>query len=541
MSLILYNGKIATMNLENPFIEAIAIKGNKICKTGTNEDVLEIKNYGTKVIDLEGRLMLPGFNDSHMHLLSYGYSLGNVDLVGSKSIKGIINRTKMAIKNKGIEEGKWVKGRGWNHDYFEGEKVFPNRYDLDNISNTHPIILTRACGHVAVVNSKALEVTGITKRTKQIEGGFFDIDDNGEPLGIFRENAIDLINLHIPELTVEEIKKMLVQAMKNANACGITSVHTDDFGLVSDKNNEKIIRAYEELRVEGKLTLRIYEQCLIQDLKTLNKFLDKGYNTGYGDEQFKIGPLKLLADGSLGARTAALTKPYADAKETSGIPVYTQEEIDQLVDRAHNSGMQTAIHGIGDRTMYMAFEAIEKALERNPRKNHRHGIVHCQITDEYLISKFSKLNLVAYIQPIFLDYDWNIVEKRVGKELVKTSYNWKTFIDKGVHIACGSDCPVESFNVLNGIYTAVTRKDLEGKPEGGWLPEQKITVEETVYGFTMGGAYASFEEDIKGSIEKGKLADMIILSRDIFQIPEDEIKDVKVEMTVFNGQIVYER
>lgn len=539
--MIFIGGKIVTMDANNPFAEAVAIKDGKIIKVGTDEEALQLKEAGTEIIDLKGRLMIPGFNDSHMHLLNYGYALENVDLVGSKSVEDIIDRTKAAIKNKGIEEGKWVKGRGWNHDYFEGEKVFPNRYDLDSISTIHPIVLTRTCGHVSIVNSKALEIMGINKDTKQIEGGYFDVDDDGEPLGIFRENALELINMHIPELTLDEIKGYLLQAMKNANACGLTSVQTDDFGSVSDENNERIIIAYEELKKEGKSTLRVYEQCLLPDLKPLNELLNKGYCTGYGDEIFKIGPLKLLADGSLGARTAALNKPYADAKETSGIPVFSQEEIDQLVEKAHSKGMQIAIHGIGDRAMYMGIEAIEKALKKNPREDHRHGIVHCQITDEYLLNKFGELELVAYIQPIFIDYDWKIVGNRVGNELMKTSYNWKSLKEKGARIACGSDCPVESFNVLNGIYAAVTRKDLTGKPEGGWLPEQKLTVYDAVYGFTMGGAYASFEDDIKGSIKEGKLADMVVLSKDIFEMPDDEIKNAEVEMTIFDGKIVYRR
>lgn len=536
--MLLINGTVVTMDPSNPKAEAVAVKNGKIIKVGRNHEVLALKNKDTRIIDLKGRLLLPGFNDSHMHLLGYSFFINSIGLMGTKSVEDMIHKVKNEIELKQIEKGNWVRGRGWNHDYFQEEKRFPNKYDLDKISTKHPIILTRACGHIAIVNSKALEIANINKDTKQIEGGKFDIDGNGEPLGIFRENAIELINRFIPEPTVEEIKKVLIKGMENANACGITSVQTDDFGLLGAKSYEKIIKAYEELRDEGNMSLRVYEQCLIHDKEVLEGFLHKGYKTGYGDELFKIGPLKLLADGSLGARTAALTVPYNDAKETMGLPVFTQEEMDSIIEKAHNNGMQIAIHGIGDRTMYMAFEAIEKALKEKPRKDHRHGIVHCQITDEILLDKFKELNMIAYIQPIFLDYDWKIVESRVGEDLAKTSYNWKTFVEKGVPIACGSDCPVENFNVLHGIYESVTRKDLEGQPRGGWMPEQRLTVEEAVYGFTMGGAYASFEEDIKGSIEEGKLADMVVLSRNIFEIPEEEIKDVEVEMTIFNGEIV---
>lgn len=539
MDMILTNCEIATMNKVNSFVEAIAIKDRKIFKIGTNEDVIQFKEAGTQVIDLGGRLVLPGFNDSHMHLLMYSYNLQNVNLVGAESIDEIIERGRSYIEERNAPKGKWIIGLGWNQDYFKGQKMFPTRYDLDKISTEHPIVFIRACYHVMVVNSKALEIAGVTKDTPQIEGGYFDLDERGEPLGIFREKAQTLVNKCIPEPTAEEIKKMLKDGMKKANKCGITSIHTDDFESFASKDYEKIIKLYEELREEGSMTVRIYEQCLLPNIERLTGFLKKGYKTGYGDEFFKIGPLKLLADGSLGARTAALTKPYIDDPSTKGIAIFKQEELDDIVEKAHNSGMQIAIHGIGDKAMYMAFEAIEKAINKNPRDNHRHGIVHCQITDEILINKFKELDAIAYIQPIFADYDWHIVEDRVGVDLAKTSYNWKTFVEKGVHVACGSDCPVEEFDVLNGIYVAVTRKDLKGEPEGGWLPDQKLTVEEAIYGFTMGGAYASFEEGIKGSIEEGKLADMVILSRNLFEIPEDEIKDIKVEMTIFDGQIVY--
>ena len=536
--MFIINGNIRTMDPKKPKAEAVAIKNGKIIKVGNNEEVLALKNGDAKVIDLGGKLLLPGFNDSHMHLVGYSLFLDLIDLAEEKSIGEIIEKCRTEIKFKKIEKGKWIRGRGWNQDYFKGEKRFPNRYDLDKISSEHPIILNRTCGHIVVVNSKALEIANITKNTAQVENGYFDIDENGEPLGIFRGNAIGLIEKAIPEPTVEEIKNQLIKGMENANSCGITSVQSDDFGVVGDNNYEKIIMAYEELRDQGKMSLRVYEQCLIPNIEVFQDFLNKGYKTGYGDEIFKIGPLKLLSDGSLGARTAALTIPYNDNEETMGLNLFTQEELDSIVEKAHNNGMQLAIHSIGNRAMYMVFEAMEKALRKKPRKNHRHGIVHCQITDEHLLNKFKELDVIAYIQPIFLDYDWKIVESRVGKDLAKTSYNWKALVDKEVHIACGSDCPVESFNVLHGIYEAVSRKDLDGNPKGGWMKDQRLTVEEAVYGFTMGGAYASFEENIKGSIEKGKLADMVGVSRNIFEIPEDEIKEVKVEMTIFNGKLV---
>lgn len=538
MNLILVNGNIVTMDPEKPVVQAVVLDGNKIVYTGSASEAYTYKTGDTEVIDLSGKTMVPGFNDSHMHLLSYGAGMMKVDLRGVKSIGQLIERVQLFISRGNIPPGTWIQGWGWNHDYFD-VKRFPTRHDLDKIHGDYPICLSRACGHVCVANSKALSQAGIDKSTSQVPGGQFDLDDRGEPLGIFRENALRLIFDSIPEPGVEQIKSMLLNASKNASGQGITSIQTDDFEAVPGKNYKNVIQAYMELENTNNLPVRINEQCLLPSMDRLNGFLKLGYRTGQGSNFFKIGPVKLLADGSLGARTAYLSKPYEDDSKTCGIPVYTQEDLDELTAAAHNAGMQIAIHCIGDKTMYMAFDSYEKTLNKNPRQNHRHSIVHCQITDEALLNKFKTLDVVAHIQPVFLDYDLHIAEDRIGRERAKTTYNWKGLLDRGVHVACGSDCPVEPFDVMRGIYCAVTRKDLKGYPKGGWLPEQKLTVEQAVYGFTMGSAYASFEENIKGSITPGKLGDMAVLSDNIFEMPPEGIKDVEVLMTFVDGKLVY--
>lgn len=540
MDIILYNGKICTLDNENTIAEAIVIKGNKIEFIGKNEEALQLKKKDTKIIDLEGKMAVPGFNDSHMHLLNYGYTATKVKLNDATSIEDLILLGKKALNNRQLKKGDWLLGRGWNHDYFDNKRL-PNRYDLDKISTDVPICFTRVCGHITVVNSKALEVAGIGKDSSQVPGGKFDLDENGEPLGIFRENALELIYSAIPDPDIESIKSMILKCSDDAVKVGITSIQTDDFEQLPKKDYEKIIKAYLELIEEGKLKVRVYEQCLLPTVERLKAFLDKGYTTGWGNEYFKIGPLKLLADGSLGARTAYLREPYNDDNSTKGIPVFTQEELDNLVRIAHNNGIHVAIHGIGDGAMYMALESIEKALKENPRQDHRHGIVHCQITDLNLINKFKQMNIIAYVQPIFLHYDMHIVEDRIGKERAKYSYNWKRMMDMGIHVAGGSDCPVEKFDILPNIYSAVTRKDLNGYPDEGWLPNEKLTLDEALRIFTIEGAYASFEEDIKGTIEVGKLADIAILEKDLYKVAPEEIKDVKVDMTIMDGKIVYER
>ncbi len=540
VDLILFNGKIHTMDLTNPRAEAVAIKGDKIIRVGSNEEILSIRGKNTRVIDLKGKVLVPGFNDSHMHLLGFGCFLNMVDLSSCISIDDIIEKTKGFIKEKNIDKGMWVRGRGWNHDYFETEKRFPTRHDLDKISTEHPIVLTRACGHICVANSKAMELAEINKKAKQVEGGHFDIDEAGEPLGIFRENALDLVYEKMPSPKSDEIKELLKSAISYANSKGLTSVQSDDFGSIPGFGFKEVIQVYKELSESGELKLRVYEQCLLPEIEMINEFIEAGYTTGHGNEMFKIGPLKLLGDGSLGARTAALCKPYEDDPSTTGILVFTQEELDKLVKTAHNKGMQVAIHAIGDKIMYMALESIEKALKENPRSDHRHGIVHCQITNNELINRYKELDVTAYIQPIFLHYDIHIVEDRLGKDRAKSTYAFKTMLDRNIHIALGTDCPVEPLDVMPSIYCAVTRKDLKGYPENGWLPEEKLTVEEAVYNYTIGSAYASFEENIKGSITEGKLADMVVLSENIFEVEPDTIKDIVVDMTILGGKIVYQ-
>ncbi|GMQ60948.1 amidohydrolase [Vallitalea maricola] len=539
MDIILYNGKVITMDEDKPYASGVFIKGNKIYKVGNDEEVLKYKKENTKLIDLQGRTLLPGFNDSHMHLINFAYTGSMIRLAGLTSVDEIIEKSKKSIKQDTVNVG-WIKGRGWNQNNFDEPRML-NRYDLDKISVDRPICFIRACGHVLVINSYALKMLNITGDTFQVAGGHFDLDENNEPTGVFRENAMNIVYDNMPSPTIAEIKDMITSACKLALSEGITSIQTDDLDNFSDNDYDKIIKAYEELRDDGELPVRIYEQCLLGDIETFQGFLNKGYRTGQGDNFFKIGPLKILADGSLGARTAYLSEPYEDDSSTCGIGKLTQDQLDQLVLCAHKNNMQIAIHCIGDKIMDMAFSSIKKAINKYPRKDHRHGIVHSQITTKQLLNEFKEIDAIGYIQPIFLDGDISIVEKRIGKERAKYSYNFKTLIDMGVHTPYGSDCPVEPFNVLHGIYCAVTRKTLEGLPVEGWLPEQKVTTLQAISSFTKEGAYASFEEDIKGTIKEGMLADLVVLDNDIFEMECHKIKDMKVDYTIVDGVVVYDR
>ena len=538
MDTIFYNGKIYTMEKGWGVQSAVAVQDGIIQRVGQDEEILALKTSETECIDLKGKTMLPGFTDSHMHLLSYGYSLEKVNFYSARSVDDLVELAKAFLAERPYLT--WLQGRGWNQEYWT-EVRFPNRYDLDRISCDIPMSFTRACGHIIVCNSKALEVMGVTKDTPDPFGGQIDRDENGEPLGIFREAARDIVYNALPDLQVEDIKRMLKNGMDGLVKAGITEVQTDDFEALPPGQYQKVLDAYHQLEEEGGLKVRVFEQCLLASQDLLEKFLSEGHTTGEGTPMFRVGPLKLMADGSLGGRTAYLARPYADDPSTEGIPVFTQEQLDKLVLTAQKAGMMSAVHCIGCGAAEMTMHAIEAAQLACPKPDLRHAIVHCQITDRPLLEKFAKLNVVAHIQPAFVDDDIPIVEARVGKELTQTSYNWKTLQDMGVCIAGGSDSPVIDFSVMNGIYCAVTRQRLNGEPEGGWLPDQKLTAEEAVQAYTVGGAYASYDERVRGTIRNGKYADLVVLDQDIFQIPSEEIKDVKVDMTVLNGKTVYTR
>lgn len=538
MKKIFLNGKIYTINKNNSKAEAMCIQGGKFYKVGTNDEIFKLIDKDSEVIDLKNKSILPGFIDSHLHFSMLGANLYECNLVGIDSIENLIVKVSQFIIDKKIPTGSWVTGKGWNEDYFN-EKALPNCNDLDKISTEHNICLTRGCYHMCVINSRALKTIGINKDNIKIDGGRFDIDSYGEPTGICRENAMKFVYDKLPSVKKENIKNYIELASNYVLSKGITSVQTDDF-MLPGVNWKDVVDAYTELNKEGDLKVRVYEQCLLPTIEKLKIFIDNGYKTGIGDNHFKIGPLKILADGNLGTRTAYMSKPYIDDPTQIGISQYSQEEINELILLATQSGIQVAAHVIGDEAANMIIKAIENLPEKLRNQDIRCNLIHLQVTDQIMIDKIKKLNIIANVQPIFLNYDIHMAESRLGHERILWSYNYKTLLKNDLKVALGSDSPVELPDTVNGIYCAVTRKDLNGYPVGGWYPEEKITVEEAIRGFTMGSAYASFDENIKGSIEEEKLADFIVLSDDLFEIEQDKIKDVKVLKTYIDGKLVYD-
>lgn len=537
------NANVQTVDKENPKAESFIVKDSKFLFVGSEEDSrkkLEGKEFDE--INLESNLVLPGFNDSHLHFLHYAKGLLNVNLTGTRSIDELKTRLKEKLESRDKEDNFWLEGEGWNQDYFVDEKRFPTKEDLDEVSTEVPILIMRACFHIGVLNSKGLELLELNSSNASEYGDLIEVFPNGEPNGVIKENLLENVKSKKPGFDYNLTKDILLKAQEKAFEQGLTSVQSDDFGYVPNQDFNLLFDLFKDLYEEDKLKLRISEQCLFLNVKDEEKFFNAGYHYGWGNETYKISTVKILSDGSLGARTAALRNGYNDDSSTKGIMLFTQEELDEMVLLSHENKCPVAIHGIGDRAIEMALNSIEKAKKTYPDIKLRHGIVHCQITDEELLNRFKELEVMALVQPIFIDYDMNIVSDRVGEELSKTSYAWKTMKDKGINVSFGTDAPVEPFDTMPNIYSAVTRKNITGDEEKTYLEKEKMSMEDAIYAYTYESAYASGEEEIKGTISPGKLADFIVLDKDLFNLENDkEILDTKVLETYVGGQLVFRR
>lgn len=543
MDAIFYNGNGYTMDGAGSRFQAVGVTDGKVVCTGTDQEVLAKKTPETKLVDLEGKTVLPGFNDSHMHLLSYGYSLEVADLNDCASLEEMKERLRAYIRDNKVEKGAWVEGRGWDQNLWPG-KVMPNRHDLDEEFGEYHVVLTRTCAQVSVVTTNVLKLAGIYDHPQQIEGGQIEVDEEGIATGLLTGLATEIIYRIIPKLGVERIKKCILHACEEYLTAGITSVQTDDFELLRAGTFREILQAYFELDKEGKLPIRVNLMLHLATIEELKDFLTLGYRTGDGSPFFRIGPFKTITDGSLGGRTAALREPYSDnpqgKEDNIGEMYITKDEMETLTQCAFENGLQLVSDGIGDRAMRTVLDAFIKIIEKNPGKDLRFGIDHCQITTEGIIEDFAKYQIIGGLELVFLASDIAIVEDRVGKHRADMSYNWKKFHDLGVVVAAGSDSPVEEYNPLHGIYAAVTRRDYAGLPDGGYNPSQKITVDQGIRAFTTGPAYATFEDEVKGSIEPGKYADFVVLGEDLYEVNPVAMKEVPILMTVVNGQVAYQ-
>lgn len=536
MKTIYTNAKVYTGTL--PLQEAFGEENGVICGVGSNAELLQTRQEGDKVVDLKGGFVCPGFIDSHMHVLNYGKFLQNADLSQhTDSLEGMLAYVSEFAAQHPPKGNEWIIGRGWNHDYFTDTNRMPTRWDLDRISTEYPVVLTRCCGHALTINSKAIELLGLTADTPQPEGGAIGVVD-GQPDGIVLDNSMNMVYEAIPLPDKESVKQMIRLSCRALNKVGITEAHSDDYESYPALPWQLVKEAFEELEADGTLTVRIYEQSNFPTLEGLKEFVAAGNNTCVGTPMFRTGPLKIVGDGSLGARTAYMSAPYADDASTCGFPLFNQQELDDMIGYAHSIGMQVAVHCIGDKSVDMVLDAVEKAQKANPCADHRHGIVHCQVTRADQLQRLIDMNMHIYAQSIFIDYDSHIVEARVGKEKASTSYSWKTLLQGGLSVSNGTDCPVERPDPLRSMQCAVTRRSLNQSNQP-YLPHEAFTVQEALDSYTIHGAIASFEENGKGRILPGYVADFVVLGQDPFQTDAEALKDIPVLATYLGGKNVY--
>ena len=519
------NAKVYSMENEGSVFEAFSIYDGKITQCGSNEDIL--KDPAKEVIDLNGKTVLPGFIDAHQHLLYYAKQTQTINLAGTKSWKEV----KEILKEKAVNtpKGEWLHGVGFDHQAWS-ECALPTRKEMDEISKEHPIMIDRYCLHVHALNSEALRIAGITRDYKPMVENTMQVDEKGEPTGILWDSAIAPVLDILPDpLQSHEAKKEAIAAViKDMNKYGITGTQPTQGKIV---DSEEFIGIYQDLDREGRLTVRMYV-----NFDELPCF---GIKTGFGNEKVKYGFYKMYNDGNLGSRSAAMLEPYSDKPDEIGILNYKVEEINEMCSKAYDMDIQIGIHAIGDRGLDVAVSAIEEVYRKNPKNDPRFRIIHAYITNEDLIQRMKKLPIILDIQPNFVATNIKWSEDRLGPERVKYAYPWRRLIDEGFILAASSDLPVEHFNPFFGVHAIVTRKNRDGFPEGGWYPEQRVTPYEAIEMYTKNAAYASYEEKIKGTISKGKLADFIVLDQDPFEIKIDELKDVKVEKTYLGGEEVF--
>jgi len=510
--------------------QAIAVKASHILAVGTNDEIRKLHGNKTKTIDLGGHFVMPGLNDAHLHLGEAGREKMNVDLVGVKSLDEMEQR--IAAKVKTAAPGEWILGGGWDHTKWASGKL-PTRQDIDSVTGDHPAYFDRVDGHIAIANTAALKAAGIMAENAPPAGGASDRDTNGDETGIFRESAKGLIAAKIPKPTAAQRRKALELATADAAAHGLTSVQ--------DNSDWEDFLVLEEMEREGALPVRVSEWLAFSDpIATLQEHLAHHSQT---DPMLHTGMLKGFMDGSLGSRTAALLAPYADDPKNTGLPQYTQEQLNQMSRERAKSGFQMGFHAIGDRAAAMALEAFGEG-EREARENKvkqedfRFRIEHDQVLTAEQPATYAKLGVIASVQPNHLLTDMNWAEERIGAERAKHSYPWAAFVKNKVMLAFGTDYPVEPVTPFRGIYAAVTRMNEAGTKT--YYAEQKLTIDEALAAYTTGSAYAEFEEKDKGLLEPGMLADFVVLDRDLTKASAGDILKTKVLRSVVGGKTVYE-
>ena len=524
--LILVNGAIHTMDRAKPRAEAIAIAGNRVFAVGSNDEMRDLKAPGCRMVDLRGGTVVPGLTDAHLHFLAYGISLREIDLAGVATLDEALAR--VAARAAETPAGQWLHGRGWDHTLWAGGD-FPTRQDLDRVAPSHPVFLRRKCGHAGWANSRALALAGITADTPDPYGGAIERDPlTGQPTGILKELAMDLMFRLFQEPTSEEAAAAIRAAMSRAHQAGLVGVHTME--------GAGAFRAFQQLQAAGELKLRVLMQ-IPED--NLDAAIQAGLRSGFGNDWLRIGGVKLFSDGALGARTAHMLEPFEGEPTNYGIPVASSDHLREVIGKASRAGIASFVHAIGDAANRVVLDAIEASRRAGEGTELRHRIEHAQIVHPTDVPRFAGLGVIASMQPIHATQDMLAADALWGKRSAH-AYAWRSLLDAGAVVAFGSDSPVEDLGVMQGIHAAVTRRRPDGSPgPAGWYGEQRLSVAEAVYAYTAACAYASGEEAIKGTLTPGKLADLVVLSQDIFAIDPQAILETEVVGTMVGGEWVY--
>jgi predicted amidohydrolase YtcJ len=522
------NGNIYTVDEVFSKAQAIAIKGQYIIGVGSNEDVKRFVGESTKVIDLQGKTVIPGLIEGHMHYPGEGQKLLQLDLFWKP--KDVILAAVKAEADR-LPDGEWITGGGWNQEVWDIPE-FPSKEDLDEVAPNNPVALRRTCGHATWVNSLALEIGGITKDTPNPQGGEILKNENGDPLGILTDTAASFVTSKTPPLTAERKKEALLLAQDELFSYGLTT-SMDAGSSVED------IQQMKELYESGDLKIRLY--VMVDSGPDAEIYYEKGPEVGLYGNRMTMNCIKFYTDGSLGARSAWLLEEYSDRPGHVGNSRHTYDEFYELVKAARDNGFQASTHAIGDAANRQVVDIYEKVLKENPLDDHRYRIEHFQIATLEDIQRIADLEIIPAMQAVHATSDKNMAEDRVGPERIKGGYAWRKVLNTGNIIVNGSDANVELVNPYHGLYAAVTRKGRDGEPEGGWYPEECMTREEALRSFTIWAAYGQFEENIKGSIEVGKLADFVVLDRDYMTCPDSEIMNILPLATIVGGEVVYEK
>ncbi|MGA2624372.1 MAG: amidohydrolase [Bacteroidota bacterium] len=527
--MLLVNGTIYTLDPDNTVAQAVAIRGDRIVSVGRTDE-MKRRYHADTVIDLQGATVMPGFIDGHGHVLNEGSRIHNLDVTGATSPEQVAKMVARRVQE--LQPGQWLIGRGWDQNLWP-VKEFPKHDILDKVAASLPVVLRRIDGHAMWVNRKTMELAGINRDTRDPDGGKIYRDTKGNPTGVLVDNAMDLVNKVAPELTDEEIEQRLKLSLDECAQLGLTEVH--DMGV-----DLQTIHAYKKLIDRGQCPVRVY--AAINDPgETWNYYLQHGVEIGYGNGMLTVRAFKLYIDGALGSRGAAMLDSYSDDPGNRGLTVTAESDIEKNCRQALEHGFQVCTHAIGDRGNFVVLNEYEKVLKTmSPNApSPRWRVEHAQVLQQSDLPRFAQLGILPSMQPTHATSDMYWAEGRLGLERVKRAYAWRSILQTGSIIIAGSDFPIEGVNPLWGFYAAITRSDRSGYPQDGWYPDQKMTREEAARAFTQWAAFGAFQEEVKGTIEPGKWADLTVFSRDIMQVSPMDVLKTDVEMTLVGGKIVY--